>query len=161
MRLLPGAVNELLLYGTMVAEGKLLGHATVFLLYKDKLVYLDNNLKTPLCDDPSLLPMTAGKFDWDKLEGYEYKQVQLYMLQAEEVKGTDEEDRRRRLAKKEAFAKMIIETDEPTEAERAERVSASIASARESYQEKKREKKAFSKRSSLNQSELRLSVDDL
>ena len=56
---------------------------------------------------------------------------------------------------------MIIETDEPTEAERAERVSASIASARESYQEKKREKKAFSKRSSLNQSELRLSVDDL
>ena len=138
-----------------------MGHATVFLLYKDKLVYLDNNLKTPLCDDPSLLPMTAGKFDWDKLEGYEYKHVQLYMLQAEEVKGKDEEDRRRRLAKKEAFAKMIIETDEPTEAERAERVSASIASARDSYQEKKREKKAFSKRSSLNQSELRLSVDDL
>ena len=32
--LLTGAVNELLLYGTMVAEGKLLGHATVFLLYK-------------------------------------------------------------------------------------------------------------------------------
>jgi len=105
--------------------------------------------------------MTAGKFDWDKLEGYEYKQVQLYMLQAEEVKGTDEEDRRRRLAKKEAFAKMIIETDEPTEAERAERLSASIANARDSYQEKKREKKASSKRSSLNQSELRLLVDDL
>ena len=84
------------------------------------------------------------------------------MLQAEEVKGTDEEDRRRRLAKKEAFAKMIIETDEPTEAERAERVSASIASARESYQEKKRrEKKACFKRSSLKIQELRLSVDDL
>ena len=65
LRLLPGAVTELLLYGTMMAEGKLLGHATVFLLYKKKLVYLDNNLKTPLCDDPSLLPMTVGKFDWD------------------------------------------------------------------------------------------------
>jgi hypothetical protein len=74
----------------MVAEGKLLGHATVFLLYKDKLVYLDNNLKTPLCEDPSQLTMTAGKFDWDKLEGYEYKQVQLYMLQEEEVKGKNE-----------------------------------------------------------------------
>ena len=34
--------------------------------------------------------MTAGKFDWDKLEGYEYKQVQLYMLQGEEVKGKNE-----------------------------------------------------------------------
>ena len=83
------------------------------------------------------------------------------MLQAEEVKGTDEEDRRRRLAKKEAFAKMIIETDEPTEAERAERLSASIANARDSYQEKKREKKACSKKSSLNIQELRQSEDDL
>ena len=83
------------------------------------------------------------------------------MLQGEEVKGKNEEDHRRRLAKKEAFAKMIIETNEPTEAERAERLSASIANARDSYQEKKREKKASSKRSSLNQSDLRLSVDDL
>ena len=83
------------------------------------------------------------------------------MLQGEEVKGTNEEDKKSRLAKKEAFAKMIIETDEPTEAERAERLSASIVSARDSYQEKKREKKASSKRSSLNKSELRLSVDDL
>ena len=33
LRLLTGAVTELLLYGTMMAEGKLLGHATVFLLY--------------------------------------------------------------------------------------------------------------------------------
>ena len=33
LRLLEGVVTELLLYGTMVAEGKLLGHATVFLLY--------------------------------------------------------------------------------------------------------------------------------
>ena len=82
------------------------------------------------------------------------------MLQGEEAKGKDEEYQRR-LAKKEPFAKMIIETDEPTEAERAESLSACIASARDSYQEKKREKKAFSKRSSLNQSELRLSVDDL
>ena len=83
------------------------------------------------------------------------------MLQWEEVKGKDEEDQRRRLAKKEAFTKMIIETDEPTEAEKAERVSASLSNARECYQEKKREKKASSKRSSLNKSELRLSVDDL
>ena len=105
--------------------------------------------------------MTAGKFDWDKLEGYEYKQVQLYMLQWKEVKGKNEEDKKRRLAKKEAFAKMIIETYEPTEAERAERLSASIANARDSYQEKKLEKMASSKRSSLNKSELRLLVDDL
>ena len=83
------------------------------------------------------------------------------MLKGEEVKGKDEKDRRRRLKKKEAFAKMIIETDEPTEAERVERLSASIASARDSYQEKKRDKKASSKRSSLNKSELRLSVDNL
>jgi len=83
------------------------------------------------------------------------------MLKGEEVNGKDEEDQRRRLAKKEAFANMIIETDEPTEAERADRVSACIASAREFYQERKREKKAFSKRSSLNQSELRQSEDDL
>ena len=33
--LLTGTVTELLLYGTMMAEGKLLGHATVFLLYKN------------------------------------------------------------------------------------------------------------------------------
>jgi hypothetical protein len=77
------------------------------------------------------------------------------MLKGEEVKGKDEEDRRRRLAKKEAFAKMIIETNEPIEAERADRLSACIANARESYQERKREKKASSKRSSLNKSELR------
>ena len=83
------------------------------------------------------------------------------MLQGEEVKGKNEEDQKRRLAKKEAFAKIIIETDEPTEAERAERLSSSIASARDSYQEKKREKKAFSKRSSLKKSELRFSIDDL
>jgi hypothetical protein len=47
----------------------------------------------------------------------------------EEVKGKNEEDKKRRLAKKEAFAKMIIETDEPTEAEKAERVSACVANA--------------------------------
>ncbi len=99
--------------------------------------------------------MTANKFDWDVLAGYEYKQVQLYMLHADEVKGKDEEDRRRRLAKKEAFAKMIIETDEPTEAERAETLRASLSNAQESYQERKREKKASSKRSSLSKSELR------
>jgi hypothetical protein len=33
LRLLTGAVTELLLYGTMMAEGKLLGHGTVVLLY--------------------------------------------------------------------------------------------------------------------------------
>ena len=35
LRLLSGAVNELLLYGTMVADDKPLGHATVFLLYNN------------------------------------------------------------------------------------------------------------------------------
>ncbi len=46
------------------------------------------------------------------------------MFQGEEVKGKDEENQRRRLAKKEAIVKMIIETDEPTEAERGDRLSA-------------------------------------
>jgi hypothetical protein len=33
LRLLTGVVTELLLYGTMMAEGKLLGDATIFQLY--------------------------------------------------------------------------------------------------------------------------------
>ena len=57
--------------------------------------------------------MTAGKFDWDKLEGYEFKQVQLYMLQGEEVKGKNETKKSKGKKKKSKKKKNIVVASSP------------------------------------------------